>query len=197
MFWKKKEAPPPSLTEASDHLDTSLSSLNTKIDQCDADLLKYKEKKISKDRAMQILKRKKMLESQREMMYNTQSVVDQASYLKESAEIVSSTIKTLKQSNLDMKKVFPKNIDQIYDVMDEMQDYMDDMQEINDVMRDASGMANGDLNDEDLLAEFEALEASSMPATTATSTAAPTTESAAIASTASPKKTPALASINS
>lgn len=78
IFGKKKELPPPpSLSDATGRIDSSIARLDEKIAKLDGELRRYKEqmKKVTgaaqmsiKKRAMQTLKQKKMYENQRDQM---------------------------------------------------------------------------------------------------------------------------------
>jgi charged multivesicular body protein 5 len=163
MFWKKKEpkkeepVPAPTLGEASSKLEGSLEDLSAKIKTCEEELAKYAKGGLSKDRAMQVLKRKKMLEAQRERMYGMVGVVDQANYVVASAETVKMTVAALKSGLATLKaseSVFP-DVDEVADVMEELDEFMQDQDELNLLFQQGAGNI---MDDGELQKELDALE---------------------------------------
>ncbi|EER11091.1 proteasome subunit beta type 3, putative [Perkinsus marinus ATCC 50983] len=166
---KKVEAPPaptgPSLAETSEHLDSRVTLLDKKIKQCDEDLIKYKQQMATrsgavgaKQRALAVLKRKKMYEAQRDQMMNTQFNVDQAAFTQEQIQTNINVVESMKVANSAMKSQMNDfNIDHVEDVVDDMADIMMDQEEINDILGRSYNLPEG-CDDAALEAEFTMLE---------------------------------------
>ncbi|KAF4671664.1 Proteasome subunit beta type-3 [Perkinsus olseni] len=166
---KKKEAPPaptgPSLAETSEHLDSRVELLDKKIKQCDEELIKYKQQMATrsgaagaKQRALAVLKRKKMYEAQRDQMMNTQFNVDQAAFTQEQIQTNINVVESIKVANHAMKSQMNElNIDHVEDVVDDMADLMMDQDEINDILGRSYNLPEG-CDDASLEAEFSMLE---------------------------------------
>ncbi|KAF4695026.1 Charged multivesicular body protein 5 [Perkinsus olseni] len=166
---KKKEAPPaptgPSLAETSEHLDSRVELLDKKIKQCDEELIKYKQQMATrsgaagaKQRALAVLKRKKMYEAQRDQMMNTQFNVDQAAFTQEQIQTNINVVESMKVANHAMKSQMNElNIDHVEDVVDDMADLMMDQDEINDILGRSYNLPEG-CDDASLEAEFSMLE---------------------------------------
>ena len=156
--------PPPSLTEASETIDKRVAAIDDKIKQCDLELLKYKSQMTgpsagsAKQRALTVLKRKKMYEAQRNSLMNTQFNVDQAQFATENLKITALTVDALKSGASQMKQEYAKlNIDQIEDVADDMEELLQDQQEINEILGRTYAVPDG-FDETELENEFAMLE---------------------------------------
>lgn len=135
---KKEEKPAPSLDEASQGLGGRLQSMDDKIESLETELRGYKDKiKKSKSvaakkqlqkRALEVLKRKRMYEQQRDQMAGQQFNIDQTSFGLESAKASIDTVAAMKAANKELKRTIKKDldIDAIDDLADDMADLMDD-----------------------------------------------------------------------
>merc|ERR1719343_1440453 len=110
-------------------------------------------------RAMEVLKRKKMYENQRDMVAGQQFNIDQASFGIESAKANVQTIAAMKGANQELKKTLKKdlNIDAVEDLADDMAEMMEDFNEINEALG-RNFATPDDLSETDLEAELEMLE---------------------------------------
>lgn len=171
IFGKKKAPgpPAPSLQDASQGIGGRVDAMDVKINQLEKELRIYKDKikktkspaakKSLQKRAMDVLKRKKMYEQQRDMAMGQQFNIDQAAFSMESAKATVSTVAALKESNQQMKRTIGKelNIDDVDDLADEMAELMDDFNEINEVLGQNFATPE-DIDEADLDAELELLE---------------------------------------
>ncbi|CAB9515971.1 protein sorting-associated protein 60 [Seminavis robusta] len=168
VFGKKKAtAPAPTLVDASVGLGGRIGGMDTKIQGLDDELRQYKEKikkartpaakKQLQKRAMEVLKRKKMYEQQRDMACGQQFNIDQAQFGMESAKATVQTVAAMKSANHEMKKVMKKdlNIDAVEDLADDMADMFYEFNEINEAL--GNNYATPDLDEADLDAELEML----------------------------------------
>lgn len=150
VFGKKKAskptAPAPSLTDASTGMSGRMQAMDVKIAELDKELVGYKNKlktcrnpntkKNLQKRAMEVLKRKRMYEGQRDQLANQQFNIDQASFGIESAKATVSTVAALKEANTELKKTVRQDliIDDIDDIADDMAELMYDFEEMNEVL---------------------------------------------------------------
>ena len=156
--------PPPTLQEASESIDKRYVAIDEKIKQCDAELLKYKSQlsgpnaQSIKTRALTVLKRKKMYESQKDALMATQFNVDQANFATENLRITAITVDALKAGTAQLKQEFAKmNIDSIEAVADEMEDLLYDQQDINEILGRSYAVPDG-FDEAALEGEFAQLE---------------------------------------
>ena len=156
--------PPPSLTQASETIDKRVALIDEKIRQCDEELKKYKSQMTGpnaaaiKNRAMTVLKRKKMYEAQRDQMLSTQFNVDQANFATENLKITAITVDAMKAGAAAMKTEYAKmNIDSIEATMEEMEDLMYDQQEMNEILGRNYAVPDG-FDESALESEFAMLE---------------------------------------
>jgi charged multivesicular body protein 5 len=156
--------PPPSLTEASETIDKRVTLIDEKIRQCDEELRKYKGQMTGpnaqavKNRAMTVLKRKKMYEAQRDQMMNTQFNVDQANFATENLKITAITVDALKAGAQTLKQEYAKmNIDSIEMTMEDLEELAETQNEINDMLGRSYAVPDG-FDESALEGEFAMLE---------------------------------------
>merc|ERR1719356_1977057 len=167
---KKKPGPPaPGLSETSAGLGGRVDEMDKKIAGLENELRVYKEKikkartpaakKSVQKRAMEVLKRKKMYENQRDMIAGQQFNIDQASFGIESAKANVQTVAAMKGANQELKKTLKKdlNIDDVEDLADDMAEMMEDFNEINEALAQNFSTPE-DIDEADLDAELEMLE---------------------------------------
>ncbi len=170
IFGKKKKLPPaPGLGETSAGLGSRVDEMDQKIAGLENELRVYKEKikkartpaakQMVQKRAMEVLKRKKMYENQRDMVAGQQFNIDQASFGIESAKANVQTIAAMKGANQELKRTLKKdlNIDDVEDLADDMAEMMDDFNEINEALG-RNFATPDDIDEADLDAELEMLE---------------------------------------
>merc|ERR1711972_1173193 len=147
--------------------DSRISTVDKKISMLDAELLKYKTqmskvrpgptKKQIQQKALRVLKQKKMLESQRENMANTSFNMDQTNFAIQNMKDTQVTVSAMKAGMKEMKKETKKlNIGKIENMQDEMEDMMMDSEEIMGIMGRNYGIGN-DIDDDELETELDAL----------------------------------------
>ena len=139
VFGKKKVAPPaPSLDEASSGLGGRIDGMDKKIAELENQLRGYKDKikktkspaakKQLQKRALEILKRKRMYEQQRDAVSGQQFNIDQANFGLESAKASIQTVAAMKAANSELKRTIKKDldIDAVDDLADDMAELMED-----------------------------------------------------------------------
>lgn len=168
IFGKPKEKPPPpSLTDASGRIDQRVSAIDEKIAKLEVELRKYKEqlKKARgpaqaniKRRAMEVVKRKRMYEQQRDQMAGQSFNIEQTSFAIESIKDTQTTVAAMTAAKSTMQAEAKKlDLDQIEDVQEDLADMLEDMNEINDMMGRSYGVPD-ELDETDLDAELACLE---------------------------------------
>ncbi|VDK60032.1 unnamed protein product [Anisakis simplex] len=180
-----KKEPPPNLGDAILNIDSRAETIDKKIGMLDADLVKYKDqmkkmregpgKNQLKQKALRILKQKRMLENQRDQLsqqsfnmeqsnFAIQGMKDtQASFIvfgrKFSRRILltsTTTVAAMKGGLRTMQREYKNlDIDKIENLQDEMEDMLDLNNEIQEAM--ARSYATPDIDEADLEAELEAL----------------------------------------
>lgn len=169
VFGKKKAPgpPPPTLNEASDNLGKRTNHLDNKIAALDKDLASYKHKlksanasakKSLQKRAIEVLKRKRMYEQQRDQLLAQQFNMDQASFGIESAKATVESVAAMKAANVELKKALKKDLDldAVDDLADDMEELMYEMNEINEAMG-RNFATPEDVTEDDLEAELDLL----------------------------------------
>eukprot|EP00461_Guttulinopsis_vulgaris_P000024 UN00024 len=169
LFGKKKEtAPPPTLNDAQISIGNRLSQHEQKIQAIDRELVNMKQQMQRmkpgtpghnqlKNRALTLIKQKKMYEKQRDSMFNQQFNIDQQQFTQESLKDTATTVAAMKASNKQLKQEFKKiDIDEIDDLYDEMMDMQETHNEIQDVM--GRSLDNELYDDDELLGELDDLE---------------------------------------
>jgi len=167
---KKAPGPPaPSLGDASAGVGNHMDSMEVKIASLDKELKSYRDKlKTTKNpaakkniqkRAMEVLKRKRMYETQRDQLAGQQFNIDQAAFGIDSAKASVATVAAMKAANTELKSVMKNDlkIDDVDDLADDMAELMEEFQEINEVL--AQNFATpDDIDEADLEAELDMLE---------------------------------------
>merc|ERR1712137_81475 len=164
---KKDKAPPPSLSEASEKADGRVQKLDQRIAGLESDLRKTREqmKRVRpgaaqnqlKQRALRLLKQKKMYEQQRDSLMGTIFNMEQASFATESMNDTVVMVDAMKHANKEMRKQFKQiDIDGIDDLYDDMADLMEDNDMIQEIMG-RSFSTPEDLDETELEAELDAL----------------------------------------
>jgi len=171
LFGKKKKPGPPApgLADTSAGLGGRVDEMDKKIAGLENELRVYKDKlkkartpaakQMVQKRAMEVLKRKKMYEQQRDMVAGQQFNIDQASFGIESAKANVQTIAAMKGANQELKRTLKKDldVDDVYDLADDMADMMEDFNEINEALA-MNFSTPDDIDEADLDAELEMLE---------------------------------------
>eukprot|EP00668_Euglena_longa_P028723 GGOE01036040.1.p1 GENE.GGOE01036040.1~~GGOE01036040.1.p1 ORF type:complete len:226 (+),score=35.37 GGOE01036040.1:587-1264(+) len=167
LFGTKKQSTAPSLSDTSEILEKRGDHLDAKISKLEKELLGYKEQlkktcpgpgqRRIKEKAMQVLKQKKMYEQQRDVLANQQWNMDQLQFATETTKATIEQVGCMKESaralQREMKKV---DIASIEELQDSLADLYEDSKEIQDIMGRAYGVPE-DIDEDDLEAEFAAL----------------------------------------
>ena len=167
FFGKKKPEPVkgPSLDEANSGMEVRIKSIKEKIQDCDKELAQLREairtsrgssQTMNKQRAVQILKRRKMYSSQLEGLMGTQFNVEQMSFATQNIQDTLITVGAMKEAHkLQTQQIKNLKIGDIENIMDDMADLMEDTEEINEVM---SRNYACDIDEGDLERELDELD---------------------------------------
>jgi len=107
---------------------------------------------------MDVLKRKRMYENQRDQLAGQQFNIDQVAFGIDSAKATVSTVAAMKAANVELKSTLRNdmNINDIDDLADDMAELMDEFNEINEMMGQNFATPD-DIDEADLEAELEML----------------------------------------
>ncbi|KAG1691852.1 Charged multivesicular body protein 5 [Nymphon striatum] len=167
LFGKSKpKQPPPNLSDCINNVDSRGDSIEKKIQKLDVELVKYKDqmkkmrdgpsKNMVKQKAMRVLKQKKMYEQQRESLMQQSFNMEQANYATQTLKDTKATVDAMKSGVKEMKREFKKvDIDDIENLQDDMEDMLEQADEVQQALGRSYGMP--DVDDADLEAELDAL----------------------------------------
>lgn len=148
-------------------VDTHVESLDVKHAKLTAELTTYQQrmskmrdgpgKTALKQKALKILQRRKMIESQRDQLQQQSWNMEQASMMTDNLKNVMTTVDVMKDTNKSLKKQYGKiDIDKIERMQDEMQDLMEMGNDIQESMSRSYDVPE-DVDEAELDAELEAL----------------------------------------
>lgn len=183
LFGTKNNAPKPTLQGAISNVchdravrgilltwrqvDTRVESIDVKLAAINAELTTYQTKlskmrdgpgkSAIKQKALKVLQRRKMYESQRDQLQQQSWNMEQANMMQDNLKNVATTVDAMKTTNKALKQQYGKiDIDKIEKMQDEMQDLMDIGNEINESISRAYEVPE-DVDEAELDAELEAL----------------------------------------
>ncbi|KAL4624690.1 charged multivesicular body protein 5 [Arapaima gigas] len=162
----KPKAPPPNLSDCIGTLDARGESIDKKIARLDAELVKYKDqmkkmrdgpaKNMVKQKAMRVLKQKRMYEGQRDSLMQQSFNMEQANYTIQTLKDTKTTVDAMKVGAKEMKKAYKQvKIDQIDDLQDQLEDMMENANEVQEALSRSYGTP--EVDEDDLEAELDAL----------------------------------------
>ncbi|KAL3985394.1 Charged multivesicular body protein 5 [Acanthocheilonema viteae] len=161
-----KKEPQPTLTDAIANIDSRTESIEKKIARLDGELVKYKDqmkkmregpgKNQLKQKALRILKQKRMYENQRDQLSQQSFNMEQGNFAIQGMKDTQTTVVAMKQGLKTMQKEYRKlDIDKIDKLQDEMEEMLDMNNEIQDAM--SRQYETPDIDEADLEAELDAL----------------------------------------
>jgi len=147
-------------------IDERGDTIEKKMAKLDAELKKYKDqmskmregpaKNAVKQKALRVLKQKKMYEQQVSNLRQQSFNMEQANYTTQTLKDTQATVKAMQMGLKEMKKEYKKvNIDQIEDLQDDMADLLEQADEVQEVLGRSYGTP--DIDEDELEAELEAL----------------------------------------
>uniref|UniRef100_A0A061R017 Charged multivesicular body protein 5 n=1 Tax=Tetraselmis sp. GSL018 TaxID=582737 RepID=A0A061R017_9CHLO len=166
---KKEKPPPPSVEDATSSLNNRGDALDEKIKKLDQQLIEHKNtikrtqgaaKEAAKRRAMNVLKQKRMYESQREQLFQQQFNLENASFTTQAIQDSVTQVQAMQAANTQLKKAFKAkelDINSIEKLQDEMADLMELSNEINETLGQSYGVPE-DIDEAELMGELDMLE---------------------------------------
>lgn len=162
----KPTEPPPNITDCIAGVDSRAESIDKKVQRLEQELVKYKDqmkkmrdgpaKNSVKQKALRVLKQKKMYEAQADNLRQQAFNMEQANYAHQSLKDTHSTVVAMKAGVKAMQKDFKKiNIDEIEDIQDDMADMLEMSEEVQEVLGRSYGTP--DIDESELEAELDAL----------------------------------------
>ncbi|KAJ1973734.1 Vacuolar protein-sorting-associated protein 60, partial [Dimargaris xerosporica] len=163
----KKPANKATLDAAISSTDSRAETVEGKIRKLDGELARYRDqmktmregpaKRSVKNRALTVLKQKKMYETQRDQLQQQIFNMEQAQFTNDNIRNTMTTYEAMKESNKALKKQYKDvDIDKIEDMQDELADLMDQANEIQESIARSYSVPD-DLDEADLDAELDAL----------------------------------------
>ena len=162
-----KGKPKPNLTDAISSVDSRGESIEKKVAKLDQELAKYKDqmskmkngsaKNMVKQRALKVLKQKKLYENQLEGLRSQSFNMEQSNFAIQTMKDTKTTVDAMKAGVKEMKKEYKKiDISKIEDVQDDMEDMLELANEVQDTLGRSYGLGD-DIDEADLEAELDAL----------------------------------------
>mmetsp|Transcript_73847 Transcript_73847/g.216716 ORF Transcript_73847/g.216716 Transcript_73847/m.216716 type:complete len:211 (-) Transcript_73847:12-644(-) len=136
----------PSLARASKEIDLQVEDIERKIGKADQTIRHYVEKAshdpVAKQRALQAMKRKKMLEAQRQDLIGAQFNVDNLQDQQEQAKFTLRAVEAMKAGHTELKKDQAKlDIRHVEEMLDATEDMADEMRAISESLARGSDQA--------------------------------------------------------
>ncbi|KAK3546322.1 hypothetical protein QTP70_025680 [Hemibagrus guttatus] len=166
LFGRSRNQAPPSLPDCIGNIDARAEVMEKKIARIDAELIKYKDqmkkmrdgpaKNAVKQKAMRVLKQKRLYESQRDQLAQQSFNMEQANYTIQSLKDTKTTVEAMKTGAKEMKKAYKQvKMDQIEDLQDQLEDMMEEASEVQEALSRSYGTP--DIDEDELEAELDAL----------------------------------------
>eukprot|EP00005_Dracoamoeba_jomungandri_P000023 CAMPEP_0174251416 /NCGR_PEP_ID=MMETSP0439-20130205/1243_1 /TAXON_ID=0 /ORGANISM="Stereomyxa ramosa, Strain Chinc5" /LENGTH=229 /DNA_ID=CAMNT_0015331719 /DNA_START=35 /DNA_END=727 /DNA_ORIENTATION=+ len=157
----------PTLTECTERVDKRVEALDEKIRKLDVELNQYKQQMSRmrpgpqqngvKQRAMRVLKQKKMYEQQRDQLMGQAFQMEQTNFMAQGMKDTVTIVQTMKETQGAMKATLKQmKIRDVENLWDEMEDLYEDTNEIQEVLSRSYGLPD-ELDEADLEAELDAL----------------------------------------
>ncbi|CAO3613069.1 unnamed protein product [Mucor hiemalis] len=167
LFGSTKKIPKPTLNDAISNTDVRVDAVEVKVKKLDAELTRYRDqlkkmrdgpaKKFVQQKALRVLKQKKLYEAQRDNLQQQSFNMEQAQMTTENLRNVMATVDAMQTANKEMKKQYKNvNINKIDQLQDEMEDLMEQANEVQETLGRSYNLPD-DIDEDDLEAELDAL----------------------------------------
>lgn len=167
LFGSRATKPTPTLTDAIASTESRADSVEVKIRKLDAELSRYSTqmrkmrdgpgKSAIQQRALRVLKQKKLYQSQLDQLQQQSYNMEQATMTTENLRNTMATFSAMEAANKEMKKSYGKiDLDKIENMQDEMQDLIEAANEVQETLGRSYGVPD-EVDEEDLEAELDAL----------------------------------------
>eukprot|EP00244_Chara_vulgaris_P002920 TRINITY_DN15181_c0_g1_i1.p1 TRINITY_DN15181_c0_g1~~TRINITY_DN15181_c0_g1_i1.p1 ORF type:complete len:237 (+),score=54.31 TRINITY_DN15181_c0_g1_i1:300-1010(+) len=170
VFGVKKDKPPPvTVDDATENINKRGDVLTEKIKKLDAELLGFKKQLASakspqakmaiQNRAMRVLKMKKMYEGQRDSLYDQAFNLEQVAFATQGMKDSLQTMEAMKSANKELQGQYKHmKIEDVERMQDDMVDLLDYSNEVQEALGRSYSVPD-DIDEDELLGELEALEA--------------------------------------
>lgn len=159
--------PKPDLQTAINSVDSRADATQVKISRLDAELTRYRDqmkkmrdgpgKTAVQQRAMRVLRQKRMYESQMEQLSQQSFNMEQSMMMTENLRNTMATVDAMQQANKDLRKTYGNlNVDNIERIQDEMEELMEQSNALQETLSRSYAMPD-DIDETELEAELEAL----------------------------------------
>mmetsp|Transcript_18899 Transcript_18899/g.59932 ORF Transcript_18899/g.59932 Transcript_18899/m.59932 type:complete len:269 (+) Transcript_18899:83-889(+) len=137
----------PSLARASKEIDMQVDTIERKIQKAEETIRHYVERAasdpVAKQRALQAMKRKKMLEAQRQDLIGAQFNCDSLADQQEQAKFTLRAVEAMKAGHMVLKQDQAKmDVRQVEEMLDATEDIADDMRAISESLARGSDQAS-------------------------------------------------------
>ncbi|WFD41281.1 Vacuolar protein-sorting-associated protein 60 [Malassezia japonica] len=160
--------PKPDLQQAISSTDERADATQVKISRLDAELGRYRDqmkrmrdgpgKSAVQQRALRVLKQKRMYEAQIEQLTQQSFNMEQSMMTTENLRNTMATVDAMQVANKEMRRTYGNlNIDKIEQIQDDMEDLLEQSSAIQETMSRSYGVPD-DIDETELEAELEALE---------------------------------------
>ncbi|KAL9053114.1 MAG: hypothetical protein Q9162_004978 [Coniocarpon cinnabarinum] len=167
LFGAKQTGPKPTLQGAISNVDSRIESTDVKIAKLNAELTSYQQKmsrmrdgpgkSALKQKALKILRQRKMYEGQRDQLQSQSWNMEQAGMMQDNLKNTMTTVDAMKSTTKDLKKQYGKiNVDKIEKMQDEMADLIDVGNDIQESISRSYDVPE-DVDEAELDAELEAM----------------------------------------
>ena len=165
IFGQKKNTPKPTIDDAIKSSDSRQESIAVKIKKLESELLMLKEQMSKlrpgsslntlKQKALRLLKQKKMYQEQLDQLQNQTFKMEQAQMTTETLKNTVVTYEAMKLANTQLKQQYKQiNLDKLEKVQDEMEDLM----ELANEVQESLGRYDVDVDEDELNAELDLLQ---------------------------------------
>ncbi|KZO93164.1 hypothetical protein CALVIDRAFT_503140 [Calocera viscosa TUFC12733] len=167
IFGSTSKKPKPSLQDAIASTDARIGSIEVKIHKLDTELARYKDqmskmrdgpgKRSVQQRALAVLKQKKMYEAQLDQLTQQTFNMESAAMTTDNLRNTMATVDAMRTANKELRRQYGKlDIDKIDAMHDELSDLLEQANEIQETMGRSYGVPD-ELDEADLEAELDAL----------------------------------------
>ncbi|KZT62318.1 charged multivesicular body protein 5 [Calocera cornea HHB12733] len=167
IFGSSAKKPKPSLQDAINSTDARIGTIEVKIHKLDTELARYKDqmgkmrdgpgKRSVQQRALAVLKQKKMYEAQLDQLTQQTFNMESAAITTDNLRNTMATVDAMRTANKELRKQYGKlDIDKIDAMHDELSDLLEQANEIQETMGRSYGVPD-ELDEADLEAELDAL----------------------------------------
>ncbi|KAN0063787.1 Vacuolar protein-sorting-associated protein 60 [Thecaphora frezii] len=167
LFGTKAAKPKPSLADAIASTEARADSVEVKTRKLDAELTRYRDqmkklrdgpgKTAVQQRALRVLKQKRLYETQLASLQQQSFNMEQATMTTENLRNTMATFDAMQTANKEMKRTYGKiDIDKIEAMQDEMEDLIESANEVQESLGRSYGVPE-EVDEDDLQAELDAL----------------------------------------